>query len=102
MVYKFCDKNTSGIGVKNENVSNQHPSDLLEELHKPINRKFEKRKVHSSFIDNNWNVDLADMQFLSKFNKENCFLLCVIEIYSKYAWVVPLRDKKGITIAIAF
>ena len=71
-------------------------------MHKPIIRKFEKRKVHSSFKDNIWGTDLADMQLISKFNKEFQFLLCVIEIYSKYAWVVPLKDKKGITINNAF
>ena len=54
-----------------------------------------KRKVHSSFRDNIWGVDLADMQSLSKYNKGNKYLLCAIDIFSKYAWVVPLKDKKG-------
>ena len=62
---------------------------LADELHKPITRKFKKRKVHSSFSDNIWGVDLTDMQLLSKFTKRFRFLLCVIDIYSKYAWVVP-------------
>ena len=47
-------------------------------------------------------ADLADMQLISKFNKGFRFLLCVIDIFSKYAWVVPLKDKKGITIINAF
>ena len=42
------------------------------------------------------------MLSISKFNKETCFLLCVMDIFSKYAWVVLLKDKKGITIANAF
>ena len=42
------------------------------------------------------------MQLISKFNKRFRFLLRVIDIYSKYAWVVPLKDKKGISIANAF
>ena len=58
--------------------------------------------MHSSFKDNIWSVDLADMQLLSKFNKEFRFLLCVIDIFSKYAWVIPLKDKKGISIVNAF
>ena len=58
MIYKFFDKKTSGSGIKNENISNK---ELAEELHKPIIRKFNKRKVHSSFIDNIWGADLADM-----------------------------------------
>ena len=75
---------------------------LAEELHKPIIRKFEKRKVHAAFKDNIWGADLADMQLLSKYNKGIRFLLCVIDIISKYTWVVPLKDKKGVSIATAF
>ena len=47
-------------------------------------------------------ADLVDIQLISKFNKGFGFLLCVIDIFSKYAWVVPLKDKKGITITNAF
>ena len=47
--------------------------ELAVELHKPITRKFKKRKVHSSFIDNIWDADLADMQLISKFLKRSCF-----------------------------
>ena len=56
-----------------------------------------ERKVHSPFIDNIWSADLADMQLISKFNKGFLFLLRVIDIYSKYTLVIPLKDKKGIT-----
>ena len=69
--------------------------ELAEELHKPIIRKFKKRKVHSTFINNTWGADLADMKLISKFNKRIRFLLCVLLIFSKYAWVIPLKDKKG-------
>ena len=61
----FLIKKTSGGTVKNEIISNK---ELAEELNKPIIRKFKKRKVHSSFIDNIWSADLADMQLISKFN----------------------------------
>ena len=57
--------------------------------------------VYSSFKDNIWGGGLDDMQLISKFNKGFRFLLCVIDIYSKYAWVVPLKDKNGITITNA-
>ena len=57
--------------------------------------------MHSSFKDNIWGVDLADMLLLSKFNKGFRFLLCVID-FSKYAWVIPLKDKKGGSIVNAF
>ena len=75
--------------------------ELANELHKPIIRKFEKRKVRSPFIDNIWGADLAVMQLISQFNKGFAFLLCVVDIYSKYAWVVLLKEKQGITITNA-
>ena len=71
-----------------------HNKELVEELQKPIIKKIEKRKVQSYFKDSAWDVDLTDMQLLSKLDKGNRFLLCAIEIYSKYAWVIPLKDKK--------
>ena len=85
--------------VKNENMSNK---ELAEELHKSIIRKFKKRKVCSSFIDNTWDDDIADMQLIWKFNKGIRFLLCVIDIFSKHAWVILLEEKKLITITTAF
>ena len=99
MVYKLHDKKTSGSSTKNKIISSE---ELAEELHKPIIRKFKKIKVQSTFIDNIWGADLADMQLISKFNKGIRFLLYVIDIFSKYAWVIPVKDKKGITITNAF
>ena len=75
---------------------------LADELHKPIIRKFNKRKVYSQFKDNIWGVDLADMQSLSGKNKGIKYLLCVIDLYSKYAFVIPLKDEKGISIVNVF
>ena len=65
------DKKTSGSGIKHENISKK---ELTEELHKPIIKKFQKRKFHSPCIDNISGVDLADMQLISKFNKRIGFL----------------------------
>ena len=65
-------------------------------------KKFNNSKVYSKFKDNIWGVDLADMQSLSKKNKGIEYLLCAIDLYSKYAFVVPLKDKKGISIVNAF
>ena len=47
-------------------------------------------------------TDLADMRLISKFNKGIRFLLCVIDIFSRYAWVFPLKDEKGVIIVDAF
>ena len=58
--------------------------------------------MYSSFKDHIWSADLTDMQLISKFNKGFRFLFCVIDIFSKYAWVAPLKDKKGVTIINAF
>ena len=58
--------------------------------------------MYSAFKDNIWDADLADMQLISKFNKGFRFLLCVIDSFSKYAWVVPLKDAKGVSIVNVF
>ena len=75
---------------------------LAEELHKPVINKFNKRKVYPQFKDNIWGVDLADTQSLSKKNKGIKYLSCAIDLFSKYTFVVPLKDKKGISIVNAF
>ena len=87
MVYKFFDKKTMGSGAAEpsslERVNNESLK-LSDELHKPIIKKFNKRKVYSSFKDNIWGVDLADMQLLSKFNKGvsifYVFLICLVNM----------------------
>ena len=58
--------------------------------------------MYSSFKDNIWGVDLADVQLISKYNKGIKYSLCVIDLFSKYAWVVPLKNKKGVSIGNAF
>ena len=65
MVYNFFERKTAGSGVKSIPQNEQ----LADELHKPIIKKFKKRKVYSTFKDNIWGADLADMQLISKFNK---------------------------------
>ena len=99
MVYKFFDKKSIGSGI-----NTMEPSSLIltNELHKPVIKKFNKRKVYSQFKDNIWGVDLADMQSLSRKNNGIKCLLCVIDLFSKYAFVVPLKEKKGISITNAF
>ena len=58
-------------------------------------------KYNSSFRDTVWGVDLADMQSVSKYNKGIKYLLCAIDLFSKYTWVIPLKDK-GTSIVNAF
>ena len=102
MVYKFFDKTSMGSGFKKLKNTARSSSILADELRKPIIRKFNKRKVYSQFKDDLWGVDLADMQSLSRKNKGIKYLLCAIDLCSKYAFVISLKDKKGISIVNAF
>ena len=100
-MYKFFDKKSTRSGIT-RNTTKSSSSILADELHKPIIRKFNKRKVYSQFKYNIWGVDLADTQSLSRKNKGIKYLLCTIDLYSKYAFVISLKDKKGISIVNAF
>ena len=113
MVYTFFDKKATseptakpsslersslermGSGIASSSI-------LADELHKTVIKKFNKRKVYSQFKDNIWEVDLADMQSLSKKNKGIKYLLRAIDLCSKCAFVIPLKDKKGISIVNTF
>ena len=99
MVYNFFNKRTSGSAIKKGNISNK---EFAQELHKPIIKNFNKRKVQSGFKDNILGVDPGDMQLISNFNRWFRSLLWVTDIFSKYAWVIPLKGKKGITITNGF
>ena len=112
MVYKCFDKKTSDTsayklpGGAIKSMWNERPLDLAmqqlpDEIHKPIIKTFKRRKVYSSFKDNIWGVDLADIQ-LRRFNRGIRFLLYVIDLFSKYALVIPLKDEKGTTIVDVF
>ena len=79
MVYKFFDKKSKGSGI----VTNGSSYQLANELHKPVIKKFKKRKFYSSFRDNIWGVYLADMRSLSKCNKGVKYLLRAIDLFSK-------------------
>ena len=103
MVYNFFDKMSKGSGIATlanrsaiKSMSNQ--LQFANELHRPIIRKFKRRKVYSPFKDNIWGFNLPDMQLISKYNKGIKFLLCVIDLFSKHAWVVSLKGKKGASI----
>ena len=84
-VCEFFDKKSASLNKSGRSIVNEPNYQLANELHKPIIRKFKKRKAYSSFRDNIWGVDLADMQSLSKYIKENKYLLCAIDLFSKYA-----------------
>ena len=92
MAYKFFNERTKGSGIQS---GNRFSKILAEELHKPIIKNFKRRNVYSSFKNNIWGADLAHMTLISKFNKGIKYLLCVIDLFSRYSWVIPLKNKKG-------
>ena len=85
-------KKTLGLGVENDNKI------LSEELHKPKRKNYLRRKIIVNHIDEIFAADLVEMQKFSKINKGYRYLLTCIDIFSKYAFAIPLKDKKGITI----
>ena len=101
MFYKFFNERTKGSGI-NLQANSLNNEILDEDFHKPIIKNFKIRKVYSSFKDNIWGVGLADMQLISKYNKGIRYLLCVIDLFSRYAWVLPLKNKKGDSIVVGF
>ena len=74
---------------------------LAEELHKPIKTKFKKRRVLVNGIDRIWAADLVDMQAFSKYNRGVKYFLAVIDVFSKYGWLIPIIDKTGKSVASA-
>ena len=104
MVYKFFDKKLTGSGV---NIPSEFNKQLAKELRKPIIKKFQTRKVYSGFKDNIWGADLVNMQLISKFRfldflNLDFYYAFYFYIFSKYAWVFPLKDKKGASVINAF
>ena len=75
---------------------------LAEPLHKPVLKKFKRRKIYARFKDSIQAADLAEMESLSSNSKNIKYLLCAIDVYTKYAWVKHLKDKKGKTVLNAF
>ena len=106
MVYKLFDKKSAESGVatlaKKSAVNTVPHYQLASEFHRQIIRKFKGRKVYSSFKDNIWGVDIADVQSLSKHNRVIKYLLCAMVLFTKYAWVAFLKEKKEVTIVYAF
>ena len=95
-----------GLGNAQKNAQNlrveKWQERLADELHKPIKRNFTKRRVIVHNVDDIRYSDLADMQKLSKWNKGDKYLLMVLDLFSKYGWIVPLKTKTGLEVSKAF
>ena len=99
IIYEFFDEKsreaTAHTGIR---IGISDDQQLANKLHRPINRKFQRCKVYLSCWYNQYlDTDLADLKLISEYNKDFNFLLCVIEIYSNYAWAFQLKDSKCIT-----
>ena len=86
MVYKCFDKKT----VSRVNINEK----LAEERHKPVIEKLKRKRTFATFKDNIWAEDLFELS--SKY-KNVRYLLCLIDVFTKYAWVKPFQDKKAKT-----
>ena len=101
LVHKLFDKKSpiSGGAIKSKTVSNQA---LEGQLHEPIIRKFEKCELYSSLTKNILGGGLLDVQLIDKYNKGIRFLICFVDIFSKYAWVAALKDNKVLQLLMNF
>ena len=68
---------------------------LVKELHKPARKNYQRRHGDIRGIDETWQVDLVEMQSYEKENKGYKYILTIIDIFSKFAWAVPIKFKKG-------
>ena len=88
-----------GVSVKRAAAVLRH--ELAYTLHKPVRRRFPTSPVLVFGPYEQWAADLVDTQNTSKWNKGTKYLLCVIDVFSKFAWVEPLKTKKGVDVALA-
>ena len=92
----------SSGGVKTKTIKKWLESQDTYTLHKPIKRKFRRRKVITGGLNHQLQADLVDLTNIKKQNKNTTFLLTCIDVFSKFAHVIPLKDKTGKTIVSAF
>ncbi|KAK3909094.1 Putative uncharacterized transposon-derived protein [Frankliniella fusca] len=71
-------------------------------LHKPARRRFPRNVTYADNIDESWQTDLTDFQSLKKDNDGFSYILCVIDVFSKYGWATPIKDKSGPSIIKGF
>jgi len=90
------------IKIKRPELKNWLSTQNVYTRHKPIVKQFPRNQVITRGIDDLWQIDLADLQKISKFNDNNRYLVTCIDVFSKFAWVVPIKNKKSDTVLEAF
>jgi hypothetical protein len=91
-----------GVIVAPEKIREFLRSEPTYSLHRPARRNYKRNKVTSLSIDYLWQIDLVDMQKFAKLNKGYKYLLTCIDVFSKYAWVMPIKSKEGNAVLQAF
>jgi transposase InsO family protein len=92
----------TGLGVSREQVQAFLTDQQTYSLHKPTRRTFKRNFTYVSGIDKQWQADLADMQLLSRYNKGNKYILTCIDVFSKYAWAIPVQSKSAVSMVAGF
>jgi transposase InsO family protein len=91
-----------GLKVSNSKATEILADELAYSLHKPARRRYKRNKTYVSGPDKQWQADLADMQEIAAQNGGMKYLLTCIDVFSKYAWVVPIKNKGAQSMVEAF
>ena len=81
------------LGVTRDKVEQFLRDQQSYSLHKPARKRFSRNKIFAGGIDRQWQADLADMQAISRSNKGFNYILIVIDVFSKFVWAIPVKDK---------
>jgi len=98
VLYKYA----KPLGVKRKDVKEYLRQQESYTLHKPIRKRFKRNRIVVYNIDQQWEVDLADLPAISDQNDDYRYLFCCIDVLSKYAWVLALKRKTGPVLEQAF
>ena len=85
-----------------KNVEKQQQQQLSKEVFSPQITKYKRQRIIPLYKDETWSADLIDKSSLSKYNNNYKFILTVIDIFTKYAWAIPLKNKSGFSITNGF
>ena len=95
-------REAKAYGIRRKDVVEYLQRQRAYTLHKPVQRNFRRNKVVAICIDSHWQIDLCDMQKLAKQNEGYRYVLTCIDVFSKYAWGIPIKNKKAETCRDAF
>jgi hypothetical protein len=97
-----CFKKNKKIKINRPELKSWLSTQNVYTRHKPIVKTFQRNQVITRGIDDLWQIDLADLQKISKYNDNNRYLVTCIDVFSKFGWVVPIKNKKSVTVLEAF